>query len=177
MTKPKALVLLILLCATFAYAQEGDQWVKFSSPEGRFSMLVPHTPKYEMIPNGDPKESPNHRYQDLEAGYGFICEYADIDVGEGVTASMLDQTRDALLSGAKGTKLGEKEMKIEGYSAREIEMSFADVPGVTGTTRFFIAGNRFYSLSFVRRNDLDAATMADISNKFFSSFRLLRATN
>jgi hypothetical protein len=173
MSKSIILVLLLLL-NTFAYGvQTGDEWVTINSPEGRFSMSLPHQPKYEEIPNG--RVTSNHRYQDIESGYGFLCEYFDADRESENVDSSLNTFRDGVLQGAEAQKLSEKNINIAGYPGRELEMSLDPKSGVVATTRIFIAGKRYYSLTFVRRKDLDPKVVANLADKFFSSFKLLPA--
>ena len=83
---------LILFSATISYGiqanayairpavnefQTETQWIKFTSPEGRFAVLLQHEPKFETVKATESNEVTNYRYSDLESGYGFICEYFD----------------------------------------------------------------------------------------------------
>src|SRR5512141_3073135 len=65
--------------AVDAAVQTESPWIKFSSPEGRFSVLLPHEPKFESVAATDSSGITNYRYSDIESGYGFICEYFDVE--------------------------------------------------------------------------------------------------
>ena len=60
MRKTTFATLLFLISATLAYGiQAGREWVKFTSPEGRFSVLLPHEPKFEAVIDPTVKEVTN----------------------------------------------------------------------------------------------------------------------
>jgi hypothetical protein len=42
--------LLVLISATLVYGIQAEtEWIKFTSPEGRFSLLLPQAPKLEVV--------------------------------------------------------------------------------------------------------------------------------
>ena len=174
MRKSLILVLLLLLNA-FAYGvQTGDEWVTVKSVDGSFSMSLPHQPKYEEIPV-EGRALPNHRYLDVESGYGFLCEYFDADPDSEKLDTKLNIFRDGVLQGAGANKLSEKNIDLAGNAGRELDMSLDPKSGMIATARIFIVGNRYYSLTFVRRKELDQKVEANLADKFFSSFKLLQA--
>ena len=165
---------LILISATLAYGIQADtEWIKFTSPEGRFSVLLPHEPKFEAITDPGIKEVANYRYTELETGYGFICEYYDVTSTGADLESFLDITRDGILRGAGATKVGEEKISLDGYPGRELELSVPveNGAGVNVLTRIFIVGKRIYSLSYLRAKDMDPKVAAETAAKFFSSFQ------
>src|SRR5437016_5241569 len=83
-----------------AYAFQTDtEWIKFTSPEGRFSVLLQQEPKFEPVSATDSGEVTNYRYSDLESGYGFICEYFDVASTGADLQGFLDVTRDGIIRG------------------------------------------------------------------------------
>src|SRR5712691_7010610 len=113
MRKTTFATFLILISATLAYGiQANTEWIKFTSPEGRFSVLLPHEPKFEAVTDPQIKEVTNYRYTELETGYGFICEYYDVNSTGTDLQAFLDATRDGILRGAGATKVGEEKISL-----------------------------------------------------------------
>lgn len=164
---------LVLISATLAYGIQGE-WIKFTSPEGRFSVLLPHEPKFELITDPEIKEVANYRYTELETGYGFICEYFDVTSTGTDLDVFLDATRDGIIRGAGATKVGEEKISLDGYPGRELELAIT-VPNrseMSGRTRIYIVGKRLYSLTYLHVKDLDSKVNSENAAKFFSSFKL-----
>src|SRR6476469_1171549 len=93
-----------------AAVQTETPWTRFDSAAGRFSVLLPHEPKFESVAATGSDAITNYRYSDLENGYGFICEYFDVESIGGDVQGFLDVTRDGIVRGAGATKLGEEKI-------------------------------------------------------------------
>ena len=148
------------------------EWIKFNSPEGRFSVLLPHEPKFESIAASGSDAVTNYRYSVLENGYGFICEYFDVESTGGDVQGFLDVTRDGIVRGAGATKLGEEKITLKTYPGRELQMALTVNEGteMTIVTRIYLVNKRLYSITFLHLKSMDATDAAALSKKFFSSF-------
>jgi hypothetical protein len=157
-----------------AAAQTETAWIKFSSPEGRFSVLLPHEPKFESVAATESSGVTNYRYSDIESGYGFICEYFDVESTGADVQHFLDVTRDGIISGAGATKVGEEKISLNTYPGRELQLALKVNDGIeiTGLNRIYLVDKRLYSLTFLHLKSMDAAVAADLGKKFFSSFEL-----
>jgi hypothetical protein len=153
--------------------QTETEWIKFTSPEGRFSVLLQHEPKFETVVATDTSGITNYRYSDLETGYGFICEYFDV-ASTGAVQDFLDVTRDGIVRGAGATKVGEEKISLNSYPGRELQMAFKVNEGteITARTRIYLVDKRLYSLTFLYVKSMDALRASDLGKKFFSSFEL-----
>jgi len=149
-------------------------WIKFTSPEGRFAVLLPHEPKFETVAASETSGITNYRYSDLESGYGFICEYFDVESTGADLQRFLDLTRDGILRGAGATKMGEEKISLNSYPGRELLMAFTVNEGteITALTRIYLVDKRLYSLTFLHVKSMDATLASDIAKKFFASFEL-----
>jgi hypothetical protein len=152
--------------------QTNTEWIKFNSPEGRFSVLLPHEPKFESIAASGSDAVTNYRYSVLENGYGFICEYFDVESTGGDVQGFLDVTRDGIVRGAGATKLGEEKISLKTYPGRELQMALTVNEGteMTIVTRIYLVNKRLYSITFLHLKSMDATDAAALSKKFFSSF-------
>lgn len=157
-----------------AALQTETAWIKFSSPEGRFSVLFPQEPKFESVAASESSGVTNYRYSDIESGYGFICEYFDVQSIGADSQHFLDVTRDGIISGASATKVSEEKISLNTYPGRELQLALKVNEGteITGLTRIYLVDKRLYSLTFLHLKSMDAAVAADLGKKFFSSFEL-----
>jgi len=157
-----------------AAVQTEKPWTKFSSPEGRFSVLLPNEPKLETVAATDSSGITNYRYSDIESGYGFICEYFDVASTGDDVQGFLDVTRDGIVRGAGATLAGEQKISLKTYPGRELHLQLKLKEGteITGLTRIYVVDKRLYSLTFLHVTSMEAAVAADLGKKFFSSFEL-----
>lgn len=110
--------------------QTEAEWIKFTSPEGRFAVLLPHEPKVEKTSATESNPITNYRYSALESGYGFICEYFDaVSTGDDLQ-KFLDITRDGIISGAGSTLVGEEKISLNSYPGRELQLALKVNDGV-----------------------------------------------
>jgi hypothetical protein len=161
-----------------AAVQTETPWIKFSSPEGRFSVLLPKEPKFESVAATDSSGITNYRYSDLESGYGFICEYFDVESTGADAQHFLDVTRDGIVRGAGATLVGEEKISLKTNPGRELHMSLKVNEGteITILTKIYLVDKRLYSLTFLHVTSMEATVAADRGKKFFSSFELKSGT-
>lgn len=154
--------------------QTDAEWIKFTSPEGRFAVLLPHEPKFETVNATGTNEVTNYRYSDLESGYGFICEYFEVKSTGDNIESFLDVTRDGIVRGAGATLVGEEKISLNNYPGRELHLAFTLANGteITAETKIYAVGKRLYSLTFLRLKSMDALVARDTGKKFFASFEV-----
>ncbi|MDQ1638299.1 MAG: hypothetical protein QOF62_1638 [Pyrinomonadaceae bacterium] len=183
---------LLLICAPIGYAkvvpfvsgqlnrnddaagQTETAWIRFNSPAGRFSVLLPREPKFESVAASDTSGITNYRYSDIENGYGFICEYFDVESPGADVQHFLDVTRDGIVSGASATKVAEEKISLNSYPGRELQLALKvnETTEITGVTRIYLVDKRLYSLTFLHLKSMDATVAADLGKKFFASFEL-----
>ncbi len=167
-------MILILISCVFVYAiQKETDWIKFTTPEGRFSLLLPHEPKLEVVSDPADAKLTHNRFSEFEDGYAFIIEYFD-NVSITDPEKYLDSASRGIVDAIKGTLVRESKTTLEGYPGRELELSLTSSNGtaVSGRTRIYAVGSSFYSMSYVWRKDIDAARASEIGEKYFSSAKL-----
>jgi len=154
--------------------QKETEWIKFTSPEGRFSVFLQHEPKFEEVAATETSGVTNYRYSDLESGYGFICEYFDVATIGANPQDFLDVTRDGIVRGAGATKVGEEKISLNSYPGRELQLAFTVNEGteITARTRIYLVDKRLYSLTFLHVKSMGALLASDLGKKFFSSFEV-----
>ena len=166
---------LVLFSATLAYGiQTETEWIKFTSPEGRFSLLLPNLPKLEVVPDPKNEKLTHNRFSEFEQGYAFVIEYFD-NMSITDREKYLDGFRDGLIREINGTLVQENKISLEGYPGRELELSITTSNGgnVLGRTRIYAVGSTLYSMSYLWRKDMDSNIASRISERYFSSIKLL----
>jgi len=165
---------LILYCATVAYGVQAEaEWIKFTSPEGRFSLLLPHEPKLEVVSDPTNEKLKHNRFSEYETGYAFVIEYFD-NIAIADAEKYLDVARDGIVGAVNGTLQRETKVSLEGHPGRELELSLNTSSGATvlGRTRIYAVGSSFYSISYLWRKDMDSTLASKIGEKYFSSMKL-----
>jgi TonB family protein len=168
---------------------DSNDWKEFSSPEGRFSVLLPGTP----IAKTNELQTSAGRMIDyvftLKLAESFYqvsyLDYLNYSDDEEFARKALDAGRDGMVARNKGTKiLGEKQITISGFPGREFlilqdQFSF-------GIMRTLIVHGRIYEVAMLVLTDiafkkgrpsLQTEDRTDlfqsISNRFFDSFKLI----
>ena len=160
--------LLICFTAATAHAQQPQaaQWPRFSSPEGRFSILLPGRPLRE----DQTKETPvgrveMHIFTSRTEGGIYVVAYADYAFGD--AKRELDANRDSFLKGMKATLLSESDINIKGHPGREVN---AWREQLTIRTRMYLVGRRYYQMFVIVPT---AQAVREDTERFFNSFELV----
>ena len=158
---------LLLLLAMAAHARAND-WKKFTSEKGTFSVLLPGTPE-ESVQRNPKIGNENHsffvRIDHKSLGVAY-SDFADEEVTASKIDALLDNARDDGAETTNGTVREEKKIDLDGHPGREV---LIDTPrGYTYRVRFYLVKNRLYDVVALakkgKENDADVV-------KFFDSFQ------
>jgi hypothetical protein len=161
------------LTFSFAQAQKKD-WKTFTSPEGRFSVLMPDKPTPSKVgvftPRGA-KESNTFTYSDENLNdYLFAySRFRDNDERVMDSDELLNKVQKGILATEEGKLRSSIALMLDDIPGREVTVEHSD--GSFKTHRFYIAGNYFYQLSVEIKNK-DAQYRAEKTERFLNSFRL-----
>ena len=151
---PASIATLVVLLLQSVVGPVGpDGWFKYTSPEGRFSVLMP-------------KEF--HK----DASYFLSVGYFDYGPEE---ASPLDRARDRVLKVSKGTLLSEHPVGLEGRVGRETRAAVAGPAKrrYLARTRYYEVAGRVYFLHFIFVKSGDDPDLTKKCEKFFDSFEVV----
>ncbi|MFT3697569.1 MAG: hypothetical protein QM831_30780 [Kofleriaceae bacterium] len=138
--------LVVLFVAVPAHA---DDWKKFESKDGKFTMLFPSDPKLQESPidtaNGGKVTMYNFIWEEPTThDVAYLAGYLDVANGKSDSARLDDAT------GGLVTKMGkpksQKDIKFAGLKGREIVI---EAQNMELTYRLFIKGDRLYTLGAV----------------------------
>jgi hypothetical protein len=148
--------------------EDAQRWVRFSSPEGRFEILMPGEPVTgKVIELRLPKFTAElHPFSALRLpSLGLMCGYADFPFAPENTNEIFDRTRDGSIGGVDGKLITEGNLTLGGYSGRRFRStaqgnSFID-------EEMYLVGRRFYLITVLSKTESPDKNI----NKVLDSFR------
>jgi hypothetical protein len=188
MTKCIAAILLLLINASFASSiQKPDEWIKYSSPEGRYTVSLPAQPKLstQEATTADGQKFPQYLTSVVEPGdLAFMTGYFDSAPG---TIFSADAARDGMVNQVNGTLINEARITLGSYSGRELRV-VAKVPAAAPVegekpaatveyivrARFYEVDKRVYVLQVIFPKSLESEAINARAAKYFDSFQVVK---
>jgi len=176
MKKLATAILVLLMGATVAMSvQKPGEWIKYTSPEGRYSVMLPAQPTLgtQESATADGTKVTHYRATVAEVNRLYLIGYFHHAPG---TTYSFDNARDGMVAVVKGTLISESVISLAGYPGRELKISGK---GREGTEllirlRLYDVDNRVYILQFIIPELEESSTNAENSVKFFDSFQVTR---
>jgi hypothetical protein len=143
-------------------------WTKFTSDEGRFSVVMPGVPedKVETKPS-DHGPYTTRLFILRNQEHVFLIGYVDYDPSFNFNLQAeLEMNRDNFIKGLGVTLLTTRSLKIDGYSVLEFT---AEGPQKIFTSRVYMVGRRPYQLVIGSPKGADDSVNI---NRFFNSFKV-----
>ena len=174
--KTKWLVLGLVIASLLSCQQ--SEWKKFSSSEGRFSVLIPGVPTEKIIKVNTKAGIVDLHILQLE---GTEFNYLAVSYGdypkETVTKEninkILDGARDGAVSNVHGKLISELIITLDNYPGREIKVEIPNGKHIL-ISRIYLVRNRLYSISLItHKNNIFTTELYDKAHKFFDSFQLM----
>ena len=166
--------LLLLLCVTVkAGAQAAEEGIKYTSPEGRYSVTLPKEPKLSTKDTTTPMGA---KFKQFRAGVFDgtslrAVEYFDYGAD---TVYSLDKALDGIASAVNGTLDSKRDISLGVYPGKEVSLTLKDVRGMElrSRMRFYEVGRRVYYLQCMTTKAHDGPEFALKCAKFFDSFKV-----
>ncbi len=172
-----AATLLLLLCAVFAQAQQAPaEWIKYTSPEGRYSVRLPKEPQLSTQDTTDPTGAKVKQYMAAAADANSLSMIGYFDYGADQNFSF-DKARDGMLSAVKGTLLAESSISLGGHPGRELRILAKGPKDLEfiSRARFYDVDRRIYVVQFIFLKSSEDAALVEKAGKFFDSFEVRTA--
>jgi len=143
-------------------------WVRFTSPEGHFSVLMPEIPqdKSETV---DSSHGPytTHLFIVRDTASVYLIGWVDYDPSFNFNRQAeLEANRDNFVKGINATLVTTRPTTIDGYSAIEFTAETADR---VFKSRVFLVGRRPYQIVIGSPKGMDDTAMTE---RFFNSFKV-----
>lgn len=151
-------------------ASDNGGWVKFTSPNGRFSVLMPEIPP-EKTETTDSANGPytTHLFVVKDTTSVYLIGWVDYDPSFNFNRQAeLEANRDNFVKGIQATLLSSKATMFDGYNAIEFSAEAGDR---VFKSRVFLVGRRPYQLVIGSPKGMDDSALVE---RFFNSFKVSR---
>jgi hypothetical protein len=148
--------------------EDNSGWVKFTSPSGRFSVLMPEIPP-EKTETTDTAHGPytTHLFVVKDTTSVYLIGWVDYDPSFNFNRQAeLEANRDNFVKGIKASLLSSKATVIDGYSAIEFTAETADR---IFKSRVLLVGRRPYQIVIGSPKGMDDTALVE---RFFNSFKV-----
>ena len=149
-------------------AMDANGWVKFTSDDGHFSVLMPELPqdKSETV---DSQHGPytTHLFVVRDTTSVYLIGWVDYDPSFNFNRQAeIEANRDNFVKGINATLLSTRPTVIDGYSGLEFTAETADR---TFKSRVLLVGRRPYQIVIGSPKGMDNTALV---NRFFNSFKV-----
>ncbi|MBN1811315.1 MAG: hypothetical protein JXA14_05735 [Anaerolineae bacterium] len=151
-------------------------WKEFTSEEGRFSILLPRTPRQTTETVDTPVGEIDERsFTVIHGSITYIVSYSDYPqnvLSAGDPQAILDSFSDSAVTSIEGKLLSERSISLDGYLGRELKIKIADDSDTAiAQIRIYLVGNRLYYIYTLAPEERASSPSVD---KFLNSFKLVR---
>jgi len=143
-------------------------WVKFTSDQGRFSVLLPEAPS-DKAETQDSDHGPytTHLFIVRDAVSVYLVGWVDYDPSFNFNRQAeLEANRDNFVKGIQAKLISTRATVFDGYSALEF---VAETEDRVFTSRVYMVGRRPYQIVIGSPKDQDDTVTR---NRFFNSFKV-----
>lgn len=146
---------------------------RYTSPEGRYTVLVPKQPTVSSQQISAPDGTPIPQYMAMVADGDGMLMIAYFDYASDVVFS-LDKGRDGMIQSINGTLLDEHSISLGGAPGRQIKVAARTEQGMEfiDRARFYDVKPRVYVLQCIIPKSMDSPAIAERCDQFFDSFRV-----
>jgi hypothetical protein len=180
-----ATVLLVLSASLGLGVQKPDDWIKYTSPEGRYTVSLPAQPKLSTQEGAaaDGQKFPQYlasvvNGDDVAIMVGYFDTLPNLTFSE-------DAARDGMVKQVNGTLISEAPISLGSYSGREFKVSTkftqpaadakpAEEIEYIVRARVYEVDKRIYVLEFVFPKSLENDALAAKATKYFDSFQVVK---
>lgn len=169
--------MFLLASASLALSiQTPQEWIRYNSAEGRYSVLLPSQPKSSTQESATAEGTKFTQYKAtlIEGDAVFLLGYFDHVPG---TVFSLDKARDGMVEAIKGVLLSESAISLGGSPERDLKVATKNEEGteLLLRTRFYDVDKRVYVLQLIIPKAEDDSAAAAKSVRFFDSFQVTKA--
>jgi hypothetical protein len=174
----RRIAVMLLICfspvLSTAGARSADDWFKYDSREGRYSVLLPNKPTLstETTTASTGEKLPQYVALSIDGDSVFYASYSDLLTN--MTFSF-DNARDGMLAAAQGTLISESSISLNDAPGRGLQVLLKGPDGIEylDRVRFYKVGLRIYLLQYFFPKSQDGSALVTAkAEKFFDSFKV-----
>ena len=145
-------------------------WVRFNSPEGRFTVLMPETPTdKQSVEQSEHGPYTTHLFIVRDPQSVYLIGWVDYDPKFNFNRSLeLEANRDNFVKGISAKLVDTRNTEIDGYPALEFTCETTDR---IFKSRVYMVGRRPYQIVIGSPKGVDDSITL---NRFFNSFKVSR---
>jgi hypothetical protein len=173
--KKIAIAILVLISAEVGFSFQGSgEWIKYNSPKGRYSVLVPGEPRLSRQETVTSSGKKIARYRATASDANFAVFVGYYDYAKAMTYS-LTQARDSIVA-STGTRLSERKINLGIHPGLEMNVSAKSPDGteLLVRVRIYDVDRRVYVLQFIIPRSEDDNVSAEKAARYFDSFRVTK---
>jgi hypothetical protein len=168
--------LLVVISSAVAFAgQDSAEWIKYVSPQGHYSIVVPKEPTLSTQEASGATGEKFSQYIATAADSSATYMIGYFDYTPAMSFS-LEKGRDGMVAAVKGTLLSENSISLGGSPGLELKVSAKGEDGVEYIVhaRFYDVNKRVYFVQFIIPKPDDTTTAAEKMAKYFDSFKVVK---
>jgi hypothetical protein len=170
-----AVVLLLVISPVLTFAiQHSDEWIKYTSKEGRYNVLLPAQP---TVDSQEATSSSGEKFTQYKAtvqsgNVVYMIGYFDYSPP---TEFTFDKARDGMVDAVKGTLLSYRSVSLGGSPGRELRLLTKDPSGVEYLmlARFYDVDRRVFVIQFLTTKS-DEPGVEEKAARYFDSFQVVK---
>ena len=167
------LVLLLASIEVSLAQQTAREWVRFTSAEGRYSVLLPAQPEVgtQESATADGVKFTQHKAMLVNGNAVYLIGYFDHVPG---TTFSYNRARDGMIAAVKGTLINEQPASGAGTTGTELRIATKTESGLELLliARIYDVNTRVYVLQYIIPKAEDGSAATANTTKFFDSFLL-----
>jgi hypothetical protein len=169
-----------LLCfatgsAVAVLAQTPEEWIKYTSTEGRYSVMLPAQPTIgsQEATSSDGVKFTQYKAGVLSSDVAYMIGYFDY---RGEMTFTLSRARDGMVAGVKGTLVSERSISLGGYPGSDLRVLAKDETGTEYDmrSRFYDIDRRVYVIQFIAPKSTPVEIVDPKAARYFDSFQVLK---
>ncbi len=168
------LITAALLCS--GCGPKTADWIKYNSPEGRYSVLLPGEPKLstQESTTATGEKFPQYIAASQDSS-GALCMVGYFNFAPG-TAFSFDDGRDGMVAAVKGTLISEKTISLGDHPGRELRVAATGDDGKKYIIRakFYQAESRVYVVQLIVAQSSEGPSVDAKGAKYFDSFQITK---
>jgi hypothetical protein len=172
MRKATAAFIVLLTLVFGIAAQNNGEWIKYSSAEGRYTVLLPQDPKIitKEADSDNDQMTTHHFAWSPDGDVVFMVGYFDY---QPPATFSFDKARDAILKAKSATLLGEEAVTLGGSPGRQLRLVMKVADGeIKMRLITYDVEHRVYTLQCIIPAEQDGPVTVEKCGKFIDSFKV-----
>ena len=165
-----AAVLIVMAVACWSDLSAEADWIRYSSPQGRYSILFPAQPGLSTSNDTPPQMIASSSDSN---GIQYLASYLDMPPGKTFDFT---KGREGLVNKMGGMLVYDNPITLGNIKGRSFKYFTPgpDGKGYNVNARYYRKGSRVYLLQMISAYNVSASAVSAAGRKYFDSFRIVK---